>query len=180
MTETLGVDEADEEFRGFALDMHDLSTANVFVDPEDLGTITCIIDWESTCIRPLWQCAHLPSFLASDPTSAEADLFREIVSDLASSSSAAPNSAAACSTSASADANAPSPATSPEISPPAPVTPKVLEREARRWLKGEAERSEWRRVHKVVEWDGWEENLVSTILGDVEAAKVKAGSLPNG
>lgn len=39
MTETLGVDEADEEFREFALDMHDLSTANVFVDPEDLGTI---------------------------------------------------------------------------------------------------------------------------------------------
>lgn len=60
------------------------------------------------------------------------------------------------------------------------MTPKVLEREARRWLKGEAEKSEWRRVHKVVEWDGWEENLVSTILGDVEVAKVKAGSLPNG
>ncbi|KAG9051281.1 hypothetical protein FS837_009547 [Tulasnella sp. UAMH 9824] len=180
MTETLGVDEADEEFREFALDMHDLSTANVFVDPEDLGKITCIIDWESTCVRPLWQCAHLPSFLASDPTSAEADLFRQIVSDLATSSSAAPNSDAACSTSATADANDPSPATPQEISPPTPVTPKVLEREARRWLKGEAEKGEWRRVHKVVEWDGWEENLVSTILGDVEAAKVKAGSLPNG
>lgn len=106
-------------------------------------------------------------------------MFRQIVSDLADSSSA-PKGDTTSSIAASSGPKVPGPATSPEISPPAPITSEAFEREARRWLKGEAERGEWRRIHKVVEWDGWEENLVSTILGDVEAAKVKAGSLRDG
>jgi hypothetical protein len=36
---------------------------------------------------------------------------------------------------------------------------------ARLWLRGEAERAEWRRAHKVLEWDGWEEGLVLKELG---------------
>ena len=39
MTQTLGVDADDPEFGEFGLDLHDLSTANVFVDPDDLGKI---------------------------------------------------------------------------------------------------------------------------------------------
>jgi hypothetical protein len=33
------------------------------------------------------------------------------------------------------------------------------------WLRAEAERAEWRRAHKVLEWDGWEEGLVLKELG---------------
>ncbi|KAG8810321.1 hypothetical protein FRC17_002980 [Serendipita sp. 399] len=36
---------------------------------------------------------------------------------------------------------------------------------ARLWLRGESERIEWRRAHKVLEWDGWEEGLVLKELG---------------
>lgn len=39
MTEKLGVDEKDPEFSEFGLDLHDLSSSNVFVDPDDLGKI---------------------------------------------------------------------------------------------------------------------------------------------
>ncbi|KAG8936459.1 hypothetical protein FRC02_001877 [Tulasnella sp. 418] len=253
MTKTLGVDGDDEEFREFALDLHDLSLTNVFVDPEDLGKITCIIDWESTTIRPLWQCAHLPSFLASDPTSPHAMLFREVVSELglpqrASGPESAPASTVNVSASntvngvaadGSALANgitsphgpthshstssviiAPSPPASssssfsspstaatsvvsppssptkvsstPQTSEPTTITkpkhvippttdvhppewapntppPEILQREAQRWLKGEKEGDEWRRAHKVVEWDGWEEGLVGMILSRDES-----------
>ena len=33
------------------------------------------------------------------------------------------------------------------------------------WLRGESERAEWRRAHKVLEWDGWEEGLIYQTLG---------------
>lgn len=36
---------------------------------------------------------------------------------------------------------------------------------ARLWLRGEIERAGWRRAHKVLEWDGWEEGLVLKELG---------------
>lgn len=32
------------------------------------------------------------------------------------------------------------------------------------WLRGESERAEWRRAHKVLEWDGWEEGLIYQTL----------------
>ena len=32
------------------------------------------------------------------------------------------------------------------------------------WLRGESERVEWRRAHKVLEWDGWEEGLIYQTL----------------
>jgi len=85
------------------------------------GIQTSIIDWESTCVRPLWQCAHLPAFLAAHPHSHEADMFREEIG---------------------------------KISPLGAL-----------WLRGESERAEWRRAHKVLEWDGWEEGLIYQTLG---------------
>ncbi|KAF8734955.1 Phosphotransferase enzyme family, partial [Rhizoctonia solani] len=54
-----------DELGDFVLDLHDLSLANIFVDSVDSSKITCIIDWESTTIRPFWQAAHLPTFLVS-------------------------------------------------------------------------------------------------------------------
>lgn len=36
---------------------------------------------------------------------------------------------------------------------------------AKLWLRGESTRREWRRAHKVLEWDGWEEGLVLRELG---------------
>ncbi|KAG9058828.1 hypothetical protein FS842_000025 [Serendipita sp. 407] len=111
-----------DELDAFSFDLHDLSLSNIFVDQDDPTEITCIIDWESTCIRPLWQCAHLPAFLTQNPTDMEADMFREEVQNINS-----------------------------DI--------------ARLWLRGESERIEWRRAHKVLEWDGWEEGLVLKELG---------------
>ena len=128
-----------DQLDAFSFDLHDLSLDNIFVDESDHTTIvscnsfeysrvsvpyygvqTSIIDWESTCIRPLWQCAHLPAFLAAHPHSHEADMFREEMGKLG------PLGAL--------------------------------------WLRGESERAEWRRAHKVLEWDGWEEGLIYQTL----------------
>lgn len=111
-----------DELDAFSLDLHDLSLANIFVDEHDPSEITCIIDWESTCIRPLWQCAHLPAFLATNPNDSEAEMFREEMA-------------------------------------------KLDDPAARLWLRAEKERATWRRAHKVLEWDGWEEGLVLKELG---------------
>ncbi|KDN40184.1 hypothetical protein RSAG8_08247, partial [Rhizoctonia solani AG-8 WAC10335] len=54
-----------DELGDYVLDLHDLSLANIFVDSVDSSKITCIIDWESTTIRPFWHAAHLPTFLVS-------------------------------------------------------------------------------------------------------------------
>ncbi|CAE7125485.1 unnamed protein product [Rhizoctonia solani] len=54
-----------DELGDFVLDLHDLSLANIFVDSVDSSKITCVIDWESTTIRPFWHAAHLPTFLVS-------------------------------------------------------------------------------------------------------------------
>lgn len=47
-----------------------------------------------------------------------------------------------------------------------------------RWLHAERDRDPWRRAHKVVEWDGWEEGLVGMILN--EEIQQLDGSLQNG
>ncbi|KAJ7096606.1 hypothetical protein B0H15DRAFT_962675, partial [Mycena belliarum] len=129
--------ESEEEF---ALDAHDLSLENVFVDEADPAKITCIIDWESTTTRPLWAAAHLPAFLQSSPFTAK--LFREAVARLAASPSPPASSAP------STDANV-----------------SVL---AREWLHHERTGMRLRMAHRVVEWDGWEEGLVESILGPEE------------
>lgn len=88
---------------------------------------TCIIDWESTTTRPLWQCAHVPSFLQSSPFTAK--LFRATVEKLA---------------------RAPSPS---------------LAQLAATWLHLEATGARLRMAHRCIEWDGWEDGLVASMLG---------------
>ncbi|KAG9035514.1 hypothetical protein FRB95_011220 [Tulasnella sp. JGI-2019a] len=216
MTEKLGVDMKDPEFSEFALDLHDLSSSNVFVDPDNLGKISCIIDWESTTIRPLWQCAHLPAFLMSEAHAAEAVLFRQIISDMASLSAPAvtrsisytipiPSSSATTNgvhnhqnhrqyeTSPDLQTPRASPPTStshkrqhshsvaytsPDVHPPpcTEIDTATLKAEAGRWLRAECEREPWRRAHKVIEWDGWEEGLVALTLNDEVRQLDEAGN----
>ncbi|KAJ7466727.1 hypothetical protein B0H11DRAFT_2159580 [Mycena galericulata] len=143
-----GIDgDEDEEF---ALDAHDLSLENIFVDGDDPTVITCVIDWESTTTRPLWASAHLPAFLQSSPFTAK--LFREAVTRLAT----------------------PPRAPSPDLaSPPASSASQVPRADvpalAREWLHHERKGMRLRMAHRVVEWDGWEEGLVDSILGPEEA-----------
>jgi len=59
----LGAKE-DGDGEEFTFDMHDISLDNIFVDETDNTRVTCIIDWESTTVRPLWFCAHVPSFIS--------------------------------------------------------------------------------------------------------------------
>ncbi|KAJ7152675.1 hypothetical protein C8R43DRAFT_1087855 [Mycena crocata] len=124
----------------FALDAHDLSLENVFVDVDDPAVITCIIDWESTTTRPLWASAHLPAFLQSSPFTAK--LFREAVARLSTASPGHP----------------PSPASRTHDT-------ADLGMLAREWLHHERTGMRLRMAHRVVEWDGWEEGLVDSILG---------------
>ncbi|KAJ7686195.1 hypothetical protein B0H17DRAFT_720176 [Mycena rosella] len=137
---------AGEEEEEFALDAHDLSLENLFVDVADPAVITCVIDWESTTTRPLWASAHLPAFLQSSPFTAK--LFREAVARLA----AAP------------PPRAPSPASCATDDSPACDVAAL----AREWLHHERTGMRLRMAHRVVEWDGWEEGLVESILGPEE------------
>jgi len=125
MTHDLGVDGRDPDFAGFAFHMHDLSLTNIFVDPENHSKITCIIDWESTTIRPIWHCAHLPAFLqpaAHNSHAREAAIFRAEVAKLGAVG---------------------------EL-----------------WLRADREREAWRNAHRFLEWDGWEEGLLTSVIGD--------------
>ncbi|KAI0072090.1 hypothetical protein K474DRAFT_1686788 [Panus rudis PR-1116 ss-1] len=119
----------------FALDCHDLSLENVFVDPNDVTKITCIIDWESTTTRPLWASAHVPALLQSSPFTAK--LFRATVEKFARQ--------------------------------PKTITINGEERElsaiANEWLHWEAAGVRLRMAHRCIEWDGWEEGLIESILG---------------
>ncbi|KAJ7637324.1 hypothetical protein DFH06DRAFT_1002658 [Mycena polygramma] len=146
VTEQLGGQGGEGGQEEFALDAHDLSLENVFVDEDDPAVITCIIDWESTTTRPLWAAAHLPAFLQGSPFTAK--LFREAVGRLANGARAGADETA----SSSVD------------------DPARLARLAREWLHHERTGMRLRMAHRVVEWDGWEEGLVDSILGpeDVE------------
>ncbi|KAI0311007.1 hypothetical protein OF83DRAFT_1069550 [Amylostereum chailletii] len=125
----------------FGMDCHDLSLENIFVDPENPSKITCIIDWESTTIRPLWQCAHLPAFLQSSPFVAR--LFRNAVTRLARSAT-----------------HEILPKTTMMRAPPTNITALAAE-----WLHFEAAGAYLRQAHRCVEWDGWEEGLVEALVG---------------
>ncbi|KAI0659246.1 hypothetical protein C8Q70DRAFT_916037 [Cubamyces menziesii] len=119
----------------FTLDCHDLNLENVFVDEEDNSKITCIIDWESTTTRPLWACAHVPAFLQSSPFTAK--LFRATVEKFART-----------------------PRTIPVLGKPVDLSSLASE-----WLHHETTGARLRMAHRCIEWDGWEEGLVDSILG---------------
>ncbi|KAA1473091.1 hypothetical protein DENSPDRAFT_839519 [Dentipellis sp. KUC8613] len=125
----------------FGLDLHDLSLENVFVDEHDHTKIACIIDWESTTTRPLWQCAHIPMFLQSSPFTAR--LFRTAVAGLADHAIHT-------------------------ASLKAKATATELATLAAEWLRYEALGAPLRLAHRCVEWDGWEEGLVESIVGPAD------------
>jgi len=127
--------EKNEVVEEFALDCHDLSLENVFVDEHDHSKITSIIDWESTTTRPLWAAAHVPAFLSSSPFTAK--LFRLTVEKL----STRPDTIVVNG------------------------KPKLLSDIATEWLHHEASGVRLRMAHRCIEWDGWEEGLVDSILG---------------
>ncbi|KZT70499.1 hypothetical protein DAEQUDRAFT_744727 [Daedalea quercina L-15889] len=135
----------------FSLDCHDLSLENVFVDEHDHSRITCIIDWEATTTRPLWACAHVPTFLQSSPFTSK--LFRATVERLASCPATFPASAL--------------PITVPSFAEGHPA-PLDVAHVAAEWLHHEAAGARLRMAHRCIEWDGWEEGLVDSILGPEE------------
>ncbi|TFK47484.1 hypothetical protein OE88DRAFT_1810963 [Heliocybe sulcata] len=130
----------------FALDCHDMSLENVFVDENDPSRITCVIDWESTTTRPLWAAAHVPAFIQSSPFTSR--LFRATVERLTTDKR--------------------------KLSLPFFTPTGVTHREvdlaslAHEWLHHEASGARARMAHRCAEWDGWEEGLVSSILGPEE------------
>ena len=149
-----GTEVGGDNYEEFSLDCHDLSLENVFVDENDhtkivgvvsysLSTLTdplayvqsSIIDWESTTTRPLWSCTHVPAFLQSSPFTAK--LFRSVVERMATQ--------------------------------PKHIVVngqnKDLSAVAREWLHHEVTGVRLRMVHRCLEWDGWEEGLVQSILG---------------
>ncbi|KZV76710.1 hypothetical protein PENSPDRAFT_646163 [Peniophora sp. CONT] len=144
----------------FGIDCHDLSLENIFVDPENPSKITCIIDWESTTIRPVWQCAHLPAFLQSSPFTAR--LFRTAVQKLAGPSTPRhppriPGLAMSSTTPASSSFSL------------GHLHPKDKSALAAEWLHWEAAGAFMRSAHRCIEWDGWEEGLVESIIGPEES-----------
>ncbi|RPD65621.1 hypothetical protein L226DRAFT_530838 [Lentinus tigrinus ALCF2SS1-7] len=124
----------------FSIDCHDLNLENVFVDENDNSKITCIIDWESTTTRPLWHCAHVPSFLQSSPFTAK--LFRATVEKFT---------------------HAPPVETVSIRGKPVPLAEL-----ASSWLHYEATGARLRMAHRCIEWDGWEEGLVDSMIGPEE------------
>ncbi|TBU59358.1 hypothetical protein BD310DRAFT_925391 [Dichomitus squalens] len=121
----------------FSIDCHDWNLENVFVDENDNSQITCIIDWESTTTRPLWACAHVPSFLQNSPFTAK--LFRATVEKFVRN-----------------------PPVKSVLVHNKPVDLAAL---AADWLHQEATGARLRLAHRCIEWDGWEEGLVESILG---------------
>ncbi|KZT39429.1 hypothetical protein SISSUDRAFT_984858, partial [Sistotremastrum suecicum HHB10207 ss-3] len=155
--EQVGVREMDREAResdpsgkghAFGLDCHDLSRENVFVDPNDCSKITCIIDWESTTIRPLWATAHLPSLIYTYHHSQPEHHYHLGY------------------TPHHTHPSTPSPH-------PALLNAQALREEmtklsasgGKEWLKWETEGEKLRRAHRALEWDGWEEGIVTSVLG---------------
>ncbi|KAJ3785820.1 hypothetical protein GGU10DRAFT_353795 [Lentinula aff. detonsa] len=136
----------------FGLDCHDLSLENVFVDEVEHHQITCIIDWESTTTRPLWACAHLPAFLQFSPFTGK--IFRDIVAKMASasvSSSSTPTSRQGFHSQRSQH-----------------QTSQDKAYLAREWLQYESSGMRLRMAHRFIEWDGWEEGLAESMLGEEE------------
>ncbi|TDL14409.1 hypothetical protein BD410DRAFT_734132 [Rickenella mellea] len=134
----------------FALDCHDLSLENVFVDERDHSKITCIIDWESTTTRPLWAAAHLPSFLLSSPSGAA--IFRSAVAAIARGEHPSSSSSSSPPSSSKANRNKNK------------LHPARLRSLANQWLVAEERGAMLRAAHRFVEWDGWEEGLVHEVL----------------
>lgn len=99
---------------------------------------TCVIDWESTTTRPLWAAAHVPAFLQTSPFTSK--LFRATVEKVSTE----------------------------RRTVVVQGQPRDLSAIATEWLHHEASGARLRMAHRCVEWDGWEEGLVDSILGPEE------------
>lgn len=99
---------------------------------------TCIIDWESTTTRPLWAAAHAPAFLQTSPFTSK--LFRATMEKLASQRRTV-----------MVDGH-----------------PRDFGAIVTEWLQHESAGTRLRMAHRCIEWDGWEEGLVESILGPEE------------
>jgi hypothetical protein len=91
-------------------------------------------------VRPLWACAHVPAFLQSSPFTS--DLFRTTVRKLARLEQDQKVGRLNHINTFSALAN--------------------------QWLHYETAGARLRMAHRYVEWDGWEEGLIDSILGAEE------------
>ncbi|KAF8590746.1 hypothetical protein K439DRAFT_1381529 [Ramaria rubella] len=172
----------DEDVAGedtFTLDPHDLSLENVFVDEHDHSKITCIIDWESTCIRPLFQAAHLPTFLQPHHGHGHHHGHHHTHTHTHShhrSHGPTPHrphmSRAHSSSHAQQTVHTPLPRYVPSHSSAAQIfrdeIARLGGRAASQWLQLEQTGAKRRWAHRVVEWDGWEEGLAGEILGELE------------
>ncbi|KAK1216560.1 hypothetical protein PQX77_020806 [Marasmius sp. AFHP31] len=130
----------------FGLD--DTSLENVFVNEQDPTKITCIIDWESTTTRPLWQVAHLLAFLQSSPFTAKVS--REVLVKIAADVSAQTSSSNGIKS---------------QSSDPLPIDFGTL---AYEWSYYQTAGMRLRMAHRFVEWDGWEEGMAESMLGSEE------------
>lgn len=110
-------------------------------------TQTCIIDWESTTTRPLWACTHVPAFIGNSPFTVR--LYRQAVARLASKAPATP----------------PSRQQRGYLALFSQGTPADTASLAKEWLFYEESGARLRMAHRCIEWDGWEEGLVESILG---------------
>ncbi|KZT53717.1 hypothetical protein CALCODRAFT_38559 [Calocera cornea HHB12733] len=135
-----------EDAEGFALDLHDLRAENIFVDPQEPSTITCIIDFESTTLRPLSQCSHLPALLLPPPQGLP--------------SFQPPNST----TTVIGAPQTPSPWATPLLQD---AYRAAAGRVDAAWVRREREGKRKRIAHRCVEWDGWEPGMVDHVLGAV-------------
>ena len=97
-----------------------------------------MIDWESTTTRPLWAAAHVPAFLQNSPFTSK--LFRATVEKIASQRQTITIGGQL----------------------------RDLSQIAEEWLHNEAAGARLRMAHRCIEWDGWEEGLVDSILGPEE------------
>ena len=118
-------------------------TRVVFCTPELLSLIratcqTCVIDWESTTTRPLWAAAHVPAFLQNSPFTSK--LFRATVEKIATQRQTITIGGQL----------------------------RDLSQIAEEWLHYEATGARLRMAHRCIEWDGWEEGLVQSILGPTD------------
>ncbi|TRM59631.1 hypothetical protein BD626DRAFT_559529 [Schizophyllum amplum] len=168
----------------------------VFVDEIDHSKITCIIDWESTTTRPLWACTHMPAFLQASPFTAS--LFREIVRKIALAAPPTPRSIlqpAPAHSPAPLLTHGPNPRPFPLARehpprrarhdphrrplprarpPPSPASAspppnRTSPRSRTSGCTSSTPGARLRLAHRFVEWDGWEEGLVTTILGPEDA-----------
>ncbi|EJT99189.1 hypothetical protein DACRYDRAFT_109914 [Dacryopinax primogenitus] len=134
--------------KGFTFDLHDLRAENVFVDPQNPGRVTCIIDFESTTFRPISQASHLPALLLPPPRG----LPSFTPPDSQTHMIGAPQTV--------------SPFAVPSLQDAYRAAAAEVDEG---WVERERDGKKKRIAHRAVEWDGWEPGVVDHALGAMRA-----------